>query len=109
MSDTPRTDSQGYGDGRHPYVPIEFARQLERELAVWKHEAGLLREQLAKADKALADNISIFIDLKEQRDRLAEALGWLAGAAMIHRLDAEDEGIQSVNALLEAVKGGDDE
>ena len=29
---TPRTDAQGYGDGRHPYVPVEFARQLEREL-----------------------------------------------------------------------------
>lgn len=52
----------------------EEMEQLERELAVWKHEVGLLREELAKADKDLEDNISIFIDLKEQRDRLAEAI-----------------------------------
>lgn len=31
MSDTPETDAQGYGDGRHPWVAIEFARKLERE------------------------------------------------------------------------------
>jgi hypothetical protein len=95
MSDTPRTDSQGYGDGRHPYVPIEFARQLERELA-----------EARQQEKIHFDNCA---SMREQRDRLAEALEWLAGAAMVHRLDAEDEGIQSVNALLEAVKGGDDE
>jgi len=32
-ADTPRTDAEVYGDGQHPYVPTEFARQLERELA----------------------------------------------------------------------------
>ncbi len=31
MSDTPETDAQGFGDGRHPYVATDFARKLERE------------------------------------------------------------------------------
>jgi hypothetical protein len=31
MSDTPETDTEGYGDGRHPWVATEFARKLERE------------------------------------------------------------------------------
>ena len=31
MSDTPETDAEGYGDGRHPFVTTEFARKLERE------------------------------------------------------------------------------
>lgn len=39
---TPRTDAQGYGDGRHPYVPVEFARQLERELAELRKNGGEL-------------------------------------------------------------------
>jgi hypothetical protein len=31
MSETPETDAQGFGDGRHPYVATDFARKLERE------------------------------------------------------------------------------
>jgi hypothetical protein len=31
MSDTPETDAQGWGDGRHPWVATDFARKLERK------------------------------------------------------------------------------
>jgi hypothetical protein len=31
MSNTPETNAEGYGDGRHPYVATDFARKLERE------------------------------------------------------------------------------
>ena len=74
MSDIPRTDEAYFPSGATMDTMKEEMEQLERELAVWKHEVGLLREELAKADKDLEDNISIFIDLKEQRDRLAEAI-----------------------------------
>jgi hypothetical protein len=33
---TPQTDAQGHGDGRHLYVPTEFARRLERQRDEWK-------------------------------------------------------------------------
>ena len=74
MSDIPRTDEAYFPSGATMDTMKEEMEQLERELAVWKHEVGLLREELAKADKDLEDNISIFIDLKEQRDRLADAI-----------------------------------
>ena len=48
MSDTPRTDAQGYGDGRHPYVPTEFARELERELAAVTEQRDRLAEAIRK-------------------------------------------------------------
>ena len=53
MSDTPRTDAQGYGDGRHPYVPTDFARQLERELA----QMTAQRDRLAEALESVLDEI----------------------------------------------------
>ena len=80
----------------------EEMEQLERELAVWKHEVGLLREELAKADKALEDNILIFIDLKEQRDRLAEALESVLDEVGVAYLACESEAREA----LAAVKGG---
>ena len=39
MSDTPETDAEGYGDGRHPWVATDFARKLERERDEWKNKA----------------------------------------------------------------------
>jgi chromosome segregation ATPase len=85
MSDTPETDHLENGLGTaaemsHPTL-WAFARKLERErneakkeLAVWKHEAEIVRAELKKADDAFESNISTYIDLREQRDRLAEAL-----------------------------------
>ena len=48
--------------------------EAKEELAVWKHEAEIVRAELKKADDAFESNISTFIDFREQRDRLAEAL-----------------------------------
>jgi hypothetical protein len=86
MSDTPRTNEWLEEEKRNPRLNglgkwPDYCKQLERELAIWKHEVDLLRDELAKADKALEDNISTFIDLKEQRDRLAEASLFLADVA----------------------------
>ena len=82
MSDTPETDhiENNLGNAAHPILS-SFCRKLERErdeakeeLAVWKHEAEIVRAELKKADDAFESNISTYIDLREQRDRLAEAL-----------------------------------
>lgn len=48
--------------------------RLAEELVVWKHEAEIVRAELKKADDAFESNISTYIDLRGQRDRLAEAL-----------------------------------
>ena len=60
---------------------LSIDKKLERErdearaqLAVWKHEAEKLSDELKKADDALEANITTFLDLREERDRLAEAL-----------------------------------
>ena len=102
MSDIPRTDEAYFPSGATMDTMKEEMEQLERELAVWKHEVGLLREELAKADKALEDNILIFIDLKEQRDRLAEALESVLDEVGVAYLACESEAREA----LAAVKGG---
>jgi hypothetical protein len=82
MNDTPETDhlESNLGNAVHP-VLLSFCRKLEREraeameqLAVWKHEAGKLRDELKKADDALEANITTFFDLREERDRMKEDL-----------------------------------
>lgn len=82
----------------------EEMEQLERELAVWKHEVGLLREQLENADNALNDIILTFIDLRDQRDRLAEALKSVASGAV-----EEANCIKIAREALASLKGGKDE
>lgn len=71
---TPRTDAQGYGDGRHPYVPTEFARQLERELAAAKEQwrmSSVCRELRAELDRerALADRLAKWLGNALECDR----------------------------------------
>jgi hypothetical protein len=93
MSDTPRTD---YYTKRlrnlcdDEFVPIEFARKLERELSA----------------------------VTEQRDRLAEACKLLMGVIGDPTASAEDwwatedeinAAWNSGNAAISAVKGGSDE
>ncbi len=78
MSDTPRTDAQGYGDGRHPYVPTEFARQLERELEQakdgWRDEI-----QKAQADMRRAERM-----VNEAKEELAQIKAVLADPLKVH-------------------------
>jgi hypothetical protein len=85
MSDTPETDAQAYDVGgyQHEYGSIvlsTFARQLERELA----------------------------SVKEQRDRLAEALRIvMADYRLDGRVSAEADML--ANEALAAVKGENNE
>lgn len=116
---TPRTDAVILlrDDTSHgpEYVYADFCRQLERELAeskaqieVWRNEVELLREELAKADSALQSNIDTFLDLKQQRDRLAEALrSIIINEESYYRGDAGTASI--AREALAAVEGGDDE
>lgn len=48
MTDTPRTDAM-QGHPRIAYVPVHFARELERELAAAKAEVGDLKTRLDTA------------------------------------------------------------
>jgi hypothetical protein len=48
---------------------------IERERDVWRHQAELLRAELAKADEALQSNLDTFLWLRSQ---LAEVLDELA-------------------------------
>ena len=82
MTETPETDhlENNLGNAAHPGLSY-FCRKLERErdeakeeLAVWKHESEMVRAELKKADDAFESNILTFLDLREQRDKLAEVL-----------------------------------
>jgi len=78
MSDTPETD---YAYKNHPWdmhdnIPLEFARQLERERDEARSEIKKLKEELewhAWAGSPAMDQAKID-ELVEQCDRLAEAL-----------------------------------
>lgn len=52
------------GDG----VANAAIREAGQRITVLAHEIKLLRDQLKIADKALEENISTFIDLREERD-----------------------------------------
>ncbi len=112
MSDTPRTDEAYFPSWATMDTMKEEMEQLERELAVWKHEADLLREELAKADKALEDNISIFIDLRDQRDKLAEALREIKNELGVPQPEYPApvaNAVKIAEQALAAVEGGKDE
>jgi hypothetical protein len=67
VSDTPRTDAAiAASDGQWSFVLRDLAQEMERELAVWKHEAKRLEDQL-KAEHETA--ISLFIELHELKQR----------------------------------------
>jgi hypothetical protein len=68
MTPTPRTDAAiAASDGQWSFTLRDLAQQMERELAVWKHEVKTLRDQL-KAEHETA--ISLFIELHELKERL---------------------------------------
>ncbi len=67
MTPTPRTDAAiAASDGQWSFTLRDLAQQMERELAVWKHEVETLRDQL-KAEHETA--ISLFIELHELKQR----------------------------------------
>jgi hypothetical protein len=76
MSDTPETDAQGYGDGRHPYVATDFARKLERErdearavaydlAAIASHCLGWHDHESAKAADRITSVLKKWKELKQ--------------------------------------------
>ena len=78
MSDTPETDAQGFGDGRHPWVATDFACKLERE-----------RDDLQKAVNNLCNHLGVnpanttllaveILKIIRERDEAREALRALA-------------------------------
>ena len=68
MTPTPRTDAAiKASNGFWSFVLRDLAQELERELAVWKHEVETLRDQL-KAEHETA--ISLFIEMHELKERL---------------------------------------
>jgi transposase len=68
MTPTPRTDAAiAASDGQWSFTLRDLAQELERELAVWKHEAKRLEDQL-EAEHETA--ISLFIELHELKERL---------------------------------------
>ena len=65
MSDTPRTDAAiATSDGQWSFVLRDLAQELERELAVWKHEAKRLEAELAKFDETAIEWWCEYQDLK---------------------------------------------
>ena len=54
MTPTPRTDAiahRGLGSVAYIAEMTDFARDLEREIAVWKHDVKLLEAELEKFDE----------------------------------------------------------
>jgi hypothetical protein len=103
MSDTPRTDAQA------PWIEspqLDFARQLERELAEAKFDLQFRRELYALQTKELEQS-------RDQRDRLAGALQrvdeCLSNAEdVMHGAGSDDvsRARRVISDTLAAVKGG---
>ena len=72
MSDTPRTDAMrlkmaqlGWPSDGEPVAMLMASHgELERELAVWHHEAKRLEDQLAKFDETAIEWWCEYQDLK---------------------------------------------
>lgn len=78
--------------------------EAREQLDVWKHEAEIIRAELKKADDALEDNITTFLDLREQLtaeralvDRLGELL------ELYHHGD-DEQSMEALTAWKEARK-----
>ena len=67
MMTTPRTEAAiKASNGQWSYALRDLAESMERELAVWKHEVKILREEL---DSERENAISIFIELHELKQK----------------------------------------
>ena len=65
MTPTPRTDAAiAASDGQWSFVLRDLAQEMERELAVWYHEAKRLEDELAKFDETATEWWCEYQDLK---------------------------------------------
>lgn len=79
MNNTPETDAQGFGDGRHPWVGTDFARKLKRErdearteLEMWRdgnilHE--IHRDELEKVERERDDAREAWYEMQSSFER----------------------------------------
>ena len=74
----------------------EEAELREKKVDVWERECNVLREQLKEDEKALENNIEIFVDLKETinkaKDQLASERALADQLAAIIQLDRDGWG-----------------
>lgn len=80
QSDTPRTDAENYiyDIGLVRWVSIEFARQLERDLAAAIKQRDEARENLRDACDEIATrvNASSMLSMNKTAEIVAEERGW---------------------------------
>lgn len=85
MSDTPRTDAQeklffssisGLEDPSRNYVPVDFARELERELLEAKEQARLAWERHAEKDRAYGEMIGERDKWQQMAEEFYERRAW---------------------------------
>ena len=91
MTPTPRTDAiahRGLGSVAYIAEMTDFARQLERELAVWKHEAKRLEAELETFDEKAISWWCEFQDLKakagDDRAEIEQIKATLANPHAVH-------------------------
>ena len=96
MSDTPETDAQRFGDGRHPYVATDFARKLERE-----RDEARERERVAivsweeEHQRALREGQRVV----EAREKVKELIYIAQRAIALAEIDFENDKFGSVSEL----------
>jgi|694.fasta_scaffold04511_39 hypothetical protein len=74
MSDTPRTDAAiAASDGQWSFVLRDLAQEMEREVAVWKHESKRLATELDYFDEVSIDWWSEYQDLKAKAAAFKES------------------------------------
>lgn len=91
MTPTPRTDAIAHrGLGTVTYIAemTDFARQLERRLAVWKHESKRLEEELEqeRQDRKQADldTIRALGERNDARSEIEQIKATLADPHAVH-------------------------
>jgi chromosome segregation ATPase len=90
MSDTPRTDAAiAASDGQWSFVLRDLAQELERELAVWKHEAKRMEAELETFDEQAIIWWCEYQDLKVKARQLQETRSDLEFRRGLYKLQAE--------------------
>jgi hypothetical protein len=122
MSDTPETDAQGFGDGRHPWVATDFARKLERErneaitrrmetimqCELYEQERNeaweLLESEKITRNHIIQRGIEMQKELAEAREKVKELI-YIAGRAIdLAEIDFENDKFGVVSELRDGLE-----